>query len=149
MENIEKFRFIYDILRQEIKAQINSYDALDRKISLFMGFASASFLISVSIKSDMLGLNLVTLGFAIVFLADIFMVIGLWVRKFRYPPKPRTFLCEAAEKGYVEIIKQQCANIVAAFEQNEVTMHKKATVLKYALLIFPIGMAIALVGFIV
>lgn len=136
----ENLRMAFDLALRKIDTQNSNHSALESKIGLllaFVGTFSASVIILISERTELLGINIFSLGLAGTYASLIFLVQASHTRIFLDPPNFFTFYFDGcAESENQKIRNQVIADIESCFNSNNNLHSYKAKMYNRAIISF-------------
>jgi hypothetical protein len=139
--NIQKELLIYNEVVRNFKLQFDTYDSIDSKLKIFLGFM-VGFLTFIMgyFKFELAYSQYLETGVLCLILISIFYLIkGIWTKPYYFDPKPEDVDGKYSQKAYIDLIKQLTADIVNAYKKNRNTHDKKVKDFKVSITLFIIG----------
>lgn len=136
-KNIE---LAYSLSQRKIDSQNTCHNSLESKIGILFGFVgtlSASIILLLQGKIEILGINIFTLGIISLYVTLLFLVFSSHTRTFLDPPDFSTFYSEGcADIENEKLINQIVADTKHCFDFNNTIQTYKATMYNRAVLCF-------------
>lgn len=134
----QNLNLAFQLALKKIDTQNSNNAALDSKIGVllaFVGAISASIVLILDQKTELLGINIFTLGVAGVYATLLFLVLASRTKDFLDPPDFSTFYSNHCVKmEHHEVMNQVVADIQDCFNKNSPIQTFKANMYNWAVL---------------
>lgn len=130
-KNSEKnLQLAFDLAFKKADAQNISHNSLEAKIGILLGFVgalSASMVLLLLEKVNLLGINIFTLGVVGIYITLIFLVRASSTRTYLDPPDFSSFYYEGcSDESHEKMVSQIVADIQECIEKNNKIQSLKA-----------------------
>jgi hypothetical protein len=145
-KNVE---FIYSVVKEQLRNQFDTIDAINRQISMLLGVNSIVLSIIFTF------LQRYSMGFVIfssVFLCAslmLFLSARISPLSWRFDPEPQSFQRAYYGETYEKTISVLTSNMVKSYESNKQGIDDKTDMFKAGCIMFVLGMLCIFVGVVV
>jgi hypothetical protein len=148
--NQENIDFALQVMRQKFDNQNLSFQTLESKIGILLGFVgviAGSSIVVIQNNIKLLGLNIFTIGIVGIFITLISLTLASKTRIMLDPPDFPTFYSgEALQQPNIELKNQVIADMKASYQSNLKNQEKKASYYNFALLSFLLSLLFLFLG---
>jgi len=120
--NKDNIDLAFSIMRMKLEMQNNAHNTIESKVGILFGFVgiiSGSAIVLVDNNRELLGLNIFTIGLALIYVVLILLVIASQTRQFLDPPDfPAFYSEEALAKQNIDLKNQAISDMKASYQSN-------------------------------
>lgn len=154
-EDVEKnnelnLDFAYRIMSRKLETQMSAHNSLENKIGILLGFVGiigGGIIVLTQQKTDLLGINIFTIGLFGVYITFLLLVIASQTRVYLDAPDfPAFYSAEALKKNIIDFKNQVIADMRQSYELNMNNQTKKSKLYNVAIYCFVTSMLFLSLG---
>jgi hypothetical protein len=139
-----------NLMSRKLDMQNHAHSALEQKMGYFLGFIGAlagGAIALIQGRTELLGLNIFTLGFSGIYITLVLLAIASRARKYLDPPDfPAFYSKESLSKEVNDTKNQAVADMKAAYLENSKIHEEKAVLFNRSLEVFILSILFLVLG---
>jgi len=142
--------FALELMGRKLDMQMHAHNSLESKVGVLLGFVgviAGSSIVLLQNKTELVGINIFTLGLVGIYLTLILLVFASRTRTFLDPPDFPAFYSEGAlAKQNIELKNQAIADMKSAYQTNNKNHQRKCMFFDHAIYCFALSVLLLFLG---
>jgi len=149
-KNEPSLHFIFDEVKDRLKAQFQQIDALDTKASIILGFGGLIFInVFISRHLSPSSFLLYYTATSLIFVSVIFALLGFIPRPYRRDPEPKPLKEKYLSNQPDETRRQVLLNFIESYDKNKQLIRTKVKLTKTSLSLLLAGLFFVGLSFVI